>query len=257
MLAATDMEAGGVPSGLRRRPADPLRATLRHRPAGAAHRRRRGSPRRVRPAAGRRSNSPEDELESALREAVAAAAPGPRARRHVLLPARPRAARRCTRICCPASAPGCTARSPASSPGAATLPRRAAERAHHYRESHDLAEALAASLRPRTTPSAWARPPRSTASRNRPRSVAVGRSGGPAFRRGHRQRDPHPAGLRCGGARRGHAPRGVPHPVRTRRDRPGHGRRAGRPGPLHAGRQPRWTSTASPPRSPTAARPSR
>ncbi len=51
-----------------------------------------------------------------------------------------------TPICCRASGPGCTGRSRGCWPGGADRAESAAERAHHYRESHDLAEALTASL---------------------------------------------------------------------------------------------------------------
>ncbi|GAB2727332.1 helix-turn-helix transcriptional regulator [Streptomyces bullii] len=144
LLAATDAEAGGVPSGL----ADVLLIRFEQLPETAQHVVRTAA------VAGRRVEHdllreavglPEEELEAALREAVgrqllvagdddtysfrhalareavyADLLPGERARLH-----------------------GAFAR---------LLARRghrgesAAERAHHYRESHDLAEALAASL---------------------------------------------------------------------------------------------------------------
>ena len=54
---ARDAEAGGVPERAGRPAADPVRAAPRHRPAGAAHRRRRRPARRARPAAGRRGTA--------------------------------------------------------------------------------------------------------------------------------------------------------------------------------------------------------
>ncbi len=144
LLAATDSEAGGVPSGL----ADvllirfeQLSGTAQQVLRTAAVAGRRVGHDLLREAVG----LPEEELESALREAVgrqllvtgddgtysfrhalareavyADLLPGERARLH-----------------------GAFARLLAGRGGRA---ESAAERAHHYRESHDLAEALAASL---------------------------------------------------------------------------------------------------------------
>ncbi|MFD8228113.1 AAA family ATPase [Streptomyces massasporeus] len=144
LLAATDTESGGVPSGL----ADVLLIRFEQLPETAQQVLRTAA------VAGRRVEHdllreavglPEAELESALREAVgrqllvagdddtysfrhalareavyADLLPGERARLH-----------------------GAFARLLA---GRGHLAESAAERAHHYRESHDLAEALAASL---------------------------------------------------------------------------------------------------------------
>ncbi|MFJ5998772.1 ATP-binding protein [Streptomyces sp. NPDC092370] len=144
LFAATDTESGGVPSGL----ADVLLMRFEQLPETAQRVLRTAS------VAGRRvehdllreaAGLPEAELESALREAVgrqllvagnddtysfrhalareavyADLLPGERARLH-----------------------GAFARLLA---GRGRRPESAAERAHHYRESHDLAEALAASL---------------------------------------------------------------------------------------------------------------
>ncbi|MDT9699097.1 AAA family ATPase [Streptomyces sp. P17] len=144
LLAATDTEAGGVPSGLAdvllirfEQLSDTAQQVLRT----AAVAGRRVEHDLLREAAG----LPEDELESALREALgrqllvpgdsdtysfrhalareavyADLLPGERARLH-----------------------GAFARLLAGRPRRAET---AAERAHHYRESHDLAEALTASL---------------------------------------------------------------------------------------------------------------
>ncbi|MFD9322481.1 ATP-binding protein [Streptomyces sp. NPDC060053] len=144
LLAATDTEAGGMPSGL----ADLLLIRVEQLPETAQQVLRTAA------VAGRRVEHdllrdavglPEDELESALREAVGhqllvAGDDGAYAFRHALA----REAVYADLL------PG--ERSRLHGAFAALLAGRghraetAAERAHHYRESHDLGEALAASL---------------------------------------------------------------------------------------------------------------
>ncbi|MEV5902987.1 AAA family ATPase, partial [Streptomyces sp. NPDC052127] len=144
LLAATDTEAGGMPSGL----ADLLLIRVEQLPDTAQQVLRTAA------VAGRRVEHdllrdavglPEDELESALREAIGhqllvAGDDGAYAFRHALA----REAVYADLL------PG--ERSRLHGAFAALLTGRghraetAAERAHHYRESHDLGEALAASL---------------------------------------------------------------------------------------------------------------
>lgn len=144
LLAATDTEAGGMPSGL----ADLLLIRVEQLPDTAQQVLRTAA------VAGRRVEHdllrdavglPEDELESALREAIGhqllvAGDDGAYAFRHALA----REAVYADLL------PG--ERSRLHGAFAALLAGRghraetAAERAHHYRESHDLGEALAASL---------------------------------------------------------------------------------------------------------------
>lgn len=143
LLAATDTEAGCAQRP-RRRPPHPHRAAVRHRPAGAAHGRRGRPARRARRAA-RCGRAPRGRAGGGAARGDRPAAADPRARRHVCLPARP--------------GPGGGLRGPAAGErarlhgafarllaGRGHPAESAAERAHHYRESHDLAEALAASL---------------------------------------------------------------------------------------------------------------
>ncbi|MDV9178559.1 AAA family ATPase, partial [Streptomyces sp. W16] len=144
LLAATDMEAGGVPSGL----ADVLLIRFEQLSDTAQQVLRTAA------VAGRRVEYdllreaiqlPEDELESALREAV---------ERQLLVPGhgdtysfRHALAREAVYA---DLLPGERSRLHGSFArllaGRGHLAESAAERAHHYRESHDLAEALAASL---------------------------------------------------------------------------------------------------------------
>ncbi len=221
----------------RGRPPHPLRAAVRDGPAGAAHGRGRGPPCRARPAAAGRG-APRGRAGVGAARGRGAATAGPRRGRHVRVPARP--------------GPRGGVRGPAArraGPAARRVRPAARRPGPPGRERGRTGPPLPGEPRPARGAGrvAGSRGPRpggrrarrgATPSRSRPRPVVGGGTDGTARRRRCRPGDPHAAGVGGRRSRRRGAPGGLPHPGRARGRRPGRGLRAGRPGAVHARREP-------------------